>query len=571
MTTAAGSLITSGFVEEAKYIAVSPEAVREREMWRETAGRHERSLHDYLRVARRRKWIILLSLVVVPIGAALFSLHQQRMYSSHAEVLLNRGSLANTLTGTVDPSIYVQADHVAQTQADLARVPAVAQAALAAAGVRRTPADLLSQSSVSIKQNADLLDFVVSDRDPVVAMALATDYARAYVAYRATLDTASLQRARREVQQRISSLSGSDSVLHRTLVEKDQQLATMEALQGSNASVVQAADRTVLVQPRLVRNTVLGFAFGLLVGIGLAFLWEALDTRINNANEIEALLDRPLLGRLAAPNRSLRAEDSLVMLADPRDVGAEAFRMLRTNFDFVRLGQDVKTIMFTSSVASEGKSTTVANLAVALATAGRRVALVDLDLRRPYLWRFFDLGGVPGITQVALGEVPLAAAARSVPLPRVSLPYPPGSANGNGNGGGTHRGALFVFGTGPVPPNVGEFVGSKVVAAIINSIRESVDVVLIDAPPLLQVGDAQALSRSVDGIVVITRIGVVRRPMLVELRRTLDLSSARVLGFVATGAEHEDIYEYGYGYGYGYSEARSTAREGMAAAEAVAR
>jgi Mrp family chromosome partitioning ATPase len=377
------------------------------------------------------------------------------------------------------------------------------------------------------------------------------------------------------VQQRISSLSGSDSVLHRTLVEKDQQLATMEALQGSNASVVQAADRTVLVQPRLVRNTVLGLAFGLLVGVGLAFLWEALDTRINSADEIGALLDRPLLGRLAAPNRSLRAEDSLVMLADPRDLGAEAFRMLRTNFDFVRLGRDVKTIMFTSSVASEGKSTTVANLAVALATAGRRVALVDLDLRRPYLWRFFDLGGVPGITQVALGEVPLAAAARSVPLPRVFLPYPPGSTNGNGtgdgNGGGTHRGGLFVFGTGPVPPNVGEFVGSKVVAAIIKSIRDSVDVVLIDAPPLLQVGDAQALSRSVDGIVVITRIGVVRRPMLVELRRTLDLSSARVLGFIATGAEHEDKYEYGYGYGYGYSEARSTAREGVAAAEAVAR
>lgn len=542
--------------------------MRETEPERHTA-RHERSLRDYLRIARRRRWIILLALVLVPIGAVLFSLREERMYSSHAEVLLNRQNLANALTGTVDPSIYVQADHVAQTQADLARVPAVAQRALAATGLRRSPTDLLNQSSVSMKQNADLLDFSVTDHDPRLAVTLATEYARAYVAYRATLDTASLQRARHEVQQRLDSLAKKDGVLYRTLVEKDQQLATMEALQGSNASVVQPADHAVQVQPRPVRNAILGLALGLLLGVGLAFLWEALDTRVNSADEIAALLGLPLLGRLAAPNRTLRAEDSLVMVADPQDAGAEAFRMLRTNLDFVRLGQDVKTIMFTSSVAAEGKSTTVANLAVALAAGGRRVALVDLDLRRPYLGRFFDLRSAAGITQVALGDATLANAALPVSLPHVLEPRQFDSTNGHQSGNGTLRGGLFVFGAGPIPPNVGEFAGSEVVAGILKALRDSVDVVLIDAPPILQVGDAQALSRNVDGIVVVTRLDVVRRPMLAELRRMLDLSSARVLGFVVTGAEHED--GYGYGYGYGETEAGNSREKSEPAVEAVAR
>jgi polysaccharide biosynthesis transport protein len=229
----------------------------------------------------------------------------------------------------------------------------------------------------------------------------------------------------------------------------------------------------------------------------------------------------------------------------------------------VRLGHDTKTIMITSAVEQEGKSTTVANLAIALARAGQRVALVDLDLRRPFLDNFFELGSPPGLTQVALGEATIdealipVAAGDFMDKPRREV------VGGNGNGHGSvdaqslvrssslQQGSLHVLVSGPIPPNAGEFAGSEALAAILHRLRDRFDTVLIDAPPALQVGDAMALSAHVDALIVVTRMNVVRRPMLAELRRHLDASPALKLGFVLTDAGGEEGYGYGYGYGYG--------------------
>src|SRR5205814_1509032 len=134
---------------------------------------------------------------------------------------------------------------------------------------------------------------------------------------------------------------------------------------------------------------------------------EALDTRVRSAEEVVERLELPLLARLPEPPRKLRADNRLAMLAEPTGVQAEAFRMLRTNLEFSALGKEIRTIMVTSSVEQEGKSTTVANLAIALARAGQRVVLVDLDLRRPFIDRFFDLDDHAGLTQVAIGHATL--------------------------------------------------------------------------------------------------------------------------------------------------------------------
>src|SRR5207248_1374590 len=143
------------------------------------------------------------------------------------------------------------------------------------------------------------------------------------------------------------------------------------------------------------------------LGIGLAFLWEALDTRVRSAEEIDERLKLPLLGRLPEPAKRLRMENRLAMVDEPTSAGAEAFRMLRTNVDFANLERGAKTIMVTSAVEGEGKSTTAANLAVAFARSGKRVVLIDLDLRRPFVDKFFTANGHPGVTQVALGMASL--------------------------------------------------------------------------------------------------------------------------------------------------------------------
>jgi polysaccharide biosynthesis transport protein len=525
----------------------------------EGAHQHGSTLRDYLRVVRRRRWIILLAVILVPLAAVLFSVRQESMYQASAEVLLSQQNLAAALTGTTSATPNQLPDRVAQTQADLARVPEVASRTLAAVGLRRSPGAFLGHSSVAAKSNADLLEFTVTDHSPEQAATLASAYAKQYVRYRQELDTASLQRARAEVGVRIRQLEGAGTThipLYGSLVEKDQQLATMEALQTSNASVVRTADGATQVQPRPLRNGILGLALGLVLGLGLAFLWEALDTRVRSADEIAERLGLPLLARLPAPPRQLRKDERLVMLAEPRGVQAEAFRMLRTNLEFVRLGRDVRTIMISSAVEEEGKSTTVANLAVALARAGQRVALVDLDLRRPFLDHFFDLRYRPGLTQVALGQTKLEDAL--IPIAITDTTDRPRAEAANGNGNVTVRptaslatGGLRVLVSGPLPPNAGEFVGSEALAYILGQLRERFDTILIDAPPMLQVGDPLALSAHVDALFLVTRMNVVRRPMLGEVRRLLDTAPSLKLGFVLTGAETEDSYGYSGGYYYG--------------------
>lgn len=530
---------------------------------------HAATLRDYLHVVRRRKWIILQAVVLVPLAAVLFSLHQQTLYQADAQVLLSSQNLAAQLTGTQSTGINLQPDRIAQTQAAVARVPQVAQRVLdRIPGTGLTPEQLLAASSVATAANADILTFSVTNHDPGLARMLVNAYAAAYTVYRRQLDTASIQRALASVDVRIKELVKAHdrrSALYASLVERQQTLATMEALQTSNASVVKRAAGGVQVQPRPKRNGILGLALGIVLGIGLAFLWEALDTRVRSAEEIgEKLGGLALLARVPSPSKQARAERRLVMLDDPTGTQAETFRILRTNLDFVSLDRDARTIMVTSAVEEEGKSTTIANLAIAMARAGQRVALVDLDLRRPYLARFFDVQG-PGITQVALGHVPLEQALARVAIAdpgsgEAGASRPSGNGlikvsgvDGSGNGrANVVKGALDVLPTGPIPPDPGEFVNTQALSEILAELRDRFDVVLIDAPPALRVGDAMTLSKKVDGVIVVARMKVVRRQMLHELARQLGAMPTPVLGFVVTAAGDEQGYEYGYGYGYGY-------------------
>jgi succinoglycan biosynthesis transport protein ExoP len=529
-------------------------------------------LHHFLHVLSRRRWIVLAALVVVPLVAVTVSLGQVPLYEASADVLLSHQDLASTLTGTQNPNVSQAPDRVAETQARLARVRLVARRTLEAAGVTdETPGEFLANSGVSSTPNADLLEFRVTDKQPARAVRLATEYAHQFTIYRRRLDTGAIVQARSDVRAQIKQLKASgheNSPLYASLVEKDQQLGTMEALQSSNAYVVQSADQATQVQPRPVRTGVMAGVIGLVLGIGLAFLLEALDTPVRSATEVGERLGLPLLARLPEPPRSIRSASRLVMVEDPTSHEAEAFRVLRTNLDFVNLTAGARTIMITSAVEGEGKSTTAANLAVALARSGRRVVLVDLDLRRPFLDHFFHLPG-PGVTEVAVGQARLDEA-----LARIAVdPSANGRANGTrredlapilerafgshpSDGDGTpspkpeEDGArtLELLPSGPLPPNVGEFMGTAVLTDILEQLRERADIVLIDTTPLLHIGDAIALSAKVDALIVVTRLNLVRRPVIAELARVLESCPAAKLGFVLAGAEADQAYGYG-GYG----------------------
>jgi tyrosine-protein kinase len=528
------------------------------------------TLHDYVRVVRRRKWVIATAVILIPLVAVILSMQQPKLYEANSELLLTNRDLAAGLTG-IQTSSGFYPDRTLQTQADLAMVSEVARRALRIANVSDMGAgQLLGATAVVPRIDADVLSVSVVDRDPDRATKLASAYAMAFTAYKHELDTRAVTKALLQIDDKLTDLEAAgdqQSDLYQSLQDKQQQLETLQTLQaGSNFQVREAAG-AAQIQPRPFRNGLIALMFGIVAGFGLAFLREALDTRVRTAEEVGERLRAPLLARVSEPPRRLAAHDKLVMVDEPSSIQAEAFRMLRTNFEFVNLGYSAKVVMVSSALESEGKSTSAANLAVALARSGKRVALVDLDLRRPYLDRFFELQGHPGLTDVALGRVHLEdALVRITVSETTSLPQQHvGLLNGHGNGSsnGKTPGFLEVLTSGPLPPDAGEFVGTEAVAKIIRELRDRSDLVIVDAPPLLSVGDAMALTSRVEAVIIVTRLKVLRRATVKELHRVLETSQALVLGYVVTGAEEDKAYGYSAGYGYGYRRDpdREAARE----------
>jgi succinoglycan biosynthesis transport protein ExoP len=532
------------------------------------------SLRDYLRIVKRRQWVILQALLLVPVATLLWSLQQDKLYEANAQVLIGRQNLAAQLQGVPDPYQNQSPDRVLQTQANLARVPHVAAEVVDSTGYDGSVGDLLSSSSVSPKANADLLEFKVRARSADLAQQLATAYANEYRRYRNELDTVALENARKGLQQRLSELRRElrpeqrrSSDLYQNLVEREQELETLQALQISNASVVQRATDAAQVAPRPVRDAILGVALGLFLGLLLAFLWEALDTRTRSSDELERGLRLPLLGRLPAPPRRLRRLHKLITIERPQTAGAEAFRLLRLNIEFLNYGKKPGAILVTSALRDEGKSTTAANLAVAFARAGSSVALVDLDLRRPYLHRVFGGEPRPGLTDVALGRARLDDALAPIYVSRT--PKGRKLRGGSHNGSGSPASAAFhLLAAGPLPPNPGEFVGQRAVAEVIDQLREHFDVVLIDTPPVLQVGDTMAVAPRVDALLLVARLQSLRRHHMKELRRVLAGAPVSVIGFAVTAAETESGYGYApYDY-EPYDQRKEAAAKDVLEAEA---
>ena len=517
------------------------------------------TLTDYWAIVRRRAWTVVLPIVLLPAAAVLFSSMQTPLYSASASVLINRENIVNLVTGTTPG--FDDPERIMQTQANLARSPELIARVVQTSGVPQISVGaLLAESSVSARPNADVLDFDVKDESSSAAKKLATAYATEYTKFRIEKDTAALNQALERVRLRMNQLraKGVDAASPQftPLVSLQSQIETATTLQTSNTSVLQQADSATKVRPRTKRNGILGIFLGAVLGLALAFLAEALDKRVRSQREVDAVVALPLLGRIPKPNRRLQKADQIVMLTEPRSIAAEPVRKLRTNLEFLNLDRNLRTILFTSSIQREGKSTTVANLAVALARAGRRVALVDLDLRRPYLNRFFRLPASPGITDVALGRYELSAALSRVPIPAPEAQGGRGDLRGGPvrstptNGNRRMDAFLTLLPAGRMPPDAGEFVGTPRVAQIIQTLSEQFDYVLIDAPPLLAVGDAMTLSATVDAMIVLVRLNAAHRGMLHELARLLDACPAEKLGYVLAGAELGESYGYGYDYEY---------------------
>jgi Mrp family chromosome partitioning ATPase/CheY-like chemotaxis protein len=513
----------------------------------------------------RRRWAVIVPAVVLLAAALAYTLPQKRLFQGNAYVLISRENLASTVSG--DPQVEYTSDEffqVQQTQADLARSPLVAQRVLASVGGSgESVHELLARTDVAPDRSADFIVFEVRDPLPSRAQALSVAFAKQYVQYANQLDTASIAAAKANVDQSLAKLvpTAKNTTLIQSLTSKAQQLETLQALQTGNAQYVSTPVDVSQVQPRVIRNAVLGLILGLIVGVLVALLRDRVDTRVRSAEDIADALGYPLLGVLPAPARPGR--DFVLMRDDPESPQAEAFRMLTHSLDYLNPGERTGILMVTSAVAGEGKSTTAANLAIAHTRLGRRVVLVDLDLRRPTIGPRFGLAEGYGLTDAVVGNATLAEVTTTVDLAGAQIVD--GERPGRSRKMTGSKAELAVVPAGTIPPAPGEFLASAAVSEVIRQLKSDYDVVVLDTPPLLLVGDSLSLAPAVDGILLVSRLGIVRRPILKELARVLSQAPVPTLGFVVTGTGTW-LRASGYGrsnrmYGYGEPTVRSTSHE----------
>jgi tyrosine-protein kinase len=331
-----------------------------------------------------------------------------------------------------------------------------------------------------------------------------------------------------EITQMISAAADPETVLlHVTVtdVSADRSLIVARSIAGNldkligeldNRGAQNAVQLRVIsgptlnpdpVTPRKKLNVALGFLIGLGVGIAQALLRRQIDTSVRSREQLIAATGLPTLGHLQF-EASARSAPILLPQAS-RSRRAEAFRQLRTNLRFVDAASPVEVLVVTSSREGEGKSSSAANLAQSFAESGRKVLLIDADLRKPKLARYLDLEGSAGLTSVLIGEVDLDHVVQ----------------NWGPDG-------LQVLASGPIPPNPSELLGSAAMERAVRDARAKYELVIIDTPPLLPVTDAAVTSVLADGVILMVRYGKTARD---EIRQSLDsLASvdARVLGTV---------------------------------------
>jgi succinoglycan biosynthesis transport protein ExoP len=510
-------------------------------------------LRDYLLVLRRRKWTIGLTAALVIAIAVGASLAQTKVYQGVASVLLQPKSTESLF----DPSNGQRNDPIRAVQTEIQVLRSRPVRDLVTKRLGSVP-----NATASPVGQTDVIEVKAEHTDPRRAADVANAYARAYIEFRRTQAVDDLLAAADEIQSKISdlqkradslvsppvasgrngattspeSMSQRDSLLQQQALfrQKLDQLQVDAALKSGGAQLVTPAVPPVTpIRPTPKRNGAIALVLGLVLGIAAAILREYLDDSLKTKEDVDrAATGLPVLGLIPAlPGWKDKKSALVVSLSDPKSPAAEAYRALRTSVQFLGIEKKLRAIQVTSPSAAEGKSTTIANLAVALAGAGQRVVAVDADMRRPRVDRFFGLDEKLGLTSILLGDASLEDALQS------SLAVE----------------GLSILASGPIPPNPSELLAGDQFRQLLRRLEDRFDVVLIDCPPVLPVTDATVLAASVDGTLLVATAGQTQRRELHRAAEMLQQVQAPVLGVVFNGVTDDGSYGYSYGYRYAYT------------------
>ncbi len=555
-------------------------------------------LKQYAALLLRWLWLILLGTMLAAAAAFAVSSYSTPVYEASTTLLINQ---APASSASPDYTSLLTSERLARTYAELLQKRPVFQEVIDTLDLAISPGDLAANVRVTAVRDTQLIVVTVEDTNPDQAAAIANEIVAVFSQKNRALQTSryaaskeSLGQELAKVQADIDRTQVDMDVLDANIVrnqDKREQLqakmqvnvtlnqgtlrildaniardldklerlqavlaqhrssytSLLESLEGIHLAEAQTTDsisvveeavaNPVPVRPRTLMNTLLGAIVGGMLAVGVVFLIEYLDDSVKSREQVEELTHASTLAAIASISGK-ELPDKLVSAVQSRSPIAEAYRLLRTNLEFSAIGGSLRALLVTSSTPGEGKSTTAANLAIVLAQAGKQVILVDTDLRRPSLHKFFQRTNVRGFTTALLQQ-------SDVSLDDCLLP--------------TSITNLRLLPSGPLPPNPAELLASPRMLELVEELKTHADIILFDSPPLLVVSDATLLSRMVDGTLLVVLTASTRASVLRRAYEQLAQSGSRLLGVVlnkvstARSSYYYDYYSYHY---YGQDQKR---------------
>ena len=447
------------------------------------------NLRDFIKVLRTRWLIVAATTMAAVLGAVAFTLLTMPLYQASTRLFVSTAAGGNSLTDVYQGSLMSQQRVLSYSELLMGQT--LAQRTVDKLGLDMTAEELAGEVSATSKPDTVLIDVAVLDASPVRARDIANTLSDEFVGMVKELETpedGSEPGARVIVEQRASVPDGPAT-------------------------------------PDKVKNIGLGLIVGVLLGVGLALLRDRLDNTVKDQRTLEEIAGVGLVGNI--PLDKARRENPAISFEQDNSAIAEAFRKLRTNLQFLAVDNPPRLIVVTSSLPSEGKSTTAINLALALAEADHNVVLVDGDMRRPTLAKYLNAVGTAGFSNVLSGSATLPEALQKTRFP-----------------------GLTVLTSGPVPPNPSELLGSVAAKRVLTELKAQFDFVIVDSSPLLAVTDAAILATDADGVLMMARYGQTKREQLSHAIRNLEDVGVKPLGVVLTitPPRGDALYNYTYTY-----------------------
>jgi capsular exopolysaccharide synthesis family protein len=521
-------------------------------------------------IIRSWLWLLIAGLLLAGGAAYLVSSALPKVYEATVTLLVGQSSSSST----PNYNDLLASQRISQTYADLATTGTILGPVIADAGLGLTPDQFRGRVTAAASSQSSLITVTVQDGNPQRSAVLANAIADQLIAASDSVYgknsqvqdfiTAQISAAQVQIQDtqaQIDRLAGLQDpttadtqqlqALRVQIAALRQTYAALLALPGSGANAITVVDRATQpgapASPRVLLTTLLTALVGLLLALGIAFTMEYLDDTVKTSEDVEAATGLATLGTVLKMKGDGGRKEiyRLAALLYPRGPAAEAYRTLRTNLEFATVDEPARSLLVTSAIPSEGKTTTASNLAVVFAQAGRTVILLDADLRKPGVHKVFDLPNASGLTSLLRTD--------DVAIDDVAQE--------------TEQEKLRVISTGPLPPNPAELLGSHRMRTILEHLAAAADLVIVDSPPLQAVADAAILSSITDGTLLVIDAGHTRRAAAGRGREALAKSGARVLGAALNRLSqrgHGDYVYYDYYGAYGAEAAAKRGPQGAA-------